>query len=220
MHPTWRFKIRQLLPSHIELFKLIENPDFNRFEYYEKTLVPDFQFSDSLRNNATKWLFVRINWIEFGYFLDLDNILQFLNILRTKVEGMSFQYGVVLPIDAGIANSKAVQKLIVGHLNIPMNTHWFILTEWFYQFRAPRSLALIISRIRTRFLPLPDKEIVVKFQDHCEESTLDFSDSQHICNTDFLREDNIRAILQSIDSHLVKEERKIEGTPPTNLSVG
>ena len=123
-------EIKELLPSHIDLFKLIDNPDFNRFQYYEKTLVPDFQFSDSLRTNNTKWLFVRIDWIDFQFFFELDRILQFLNILRKKVEGMPFQYKVVLP------KHQQIQK-IMDKLNIPMVTRPN-LVKWFKDLGAVR----------------------------------------------------------------------------------
>ena len=205
------FKIKELLPSHIELFKLIENPNFNRFEYYEKTLVSDFQFSNSLRTNATKWLFVRINWIDFLTSFDMDPILQFLNILGKKLEGMSFQYNVILP-EFTMAESAPVKRIVVDKLRIPMFLDWFKVGKWFYSPRVNRSLALTILRTRPRLLRLPpNKEINVKFNDHCQGLfNTRYQREQHICNTDFLREDNVRAILQSIDSYFVEEERRMK----------
>ena len=216
------FKIKELLPSNIELFKLINNPDFNRFEYCEKTLVSDFQFSDSLRNNATKRLFVLIRWSDFHMFLDLDPILQFLNILKKKVEGMSFQYSVILP-EWRFSKSDTVKKIIVDNLRIPMDTKWSNLAFWLHTGRFSRALALTITRGESNKLHLPpDKEVNVRFNDSCQgDSNASYFDSyfgelrnyQHICNTEFLREDNVRAILQSIDSYFVREERKIKGIP-------
>ena len=76
------------------------------------------------------------------------------------------------------------------------------LYNWFHF--VDRVLVLSITRRDRQFSHLPDKEINVTLKNHCQES-LDFSDSQHICNADFLREDNVRAILQSIDSYFVKK---------------
>ena len=202
---TFPSKIKELLPSQIELFKLITNPDFNRFEYYEKTLVPDFQFSDSLRTNARKWLFVRINWFDFRIFFNLDPILQLLNIFRKKLEGMSFQYSVSLP-EGGYIRSKTVKKIIKDNLQIPMYLTWSSMR--FQNNRFTRSLALTITRRDSHRLYLqPKNEINVIFNDICH-GTLD-----DVCNTDFLREDNVRTILQSIDSYFVEEERKMKGIP-------
>ena len=194
-------KIRELLPSHNELFKLIENPGFNRFEYYEKTLVPDFRFSDILRSNSTKRLFVLLDWISLEDFLDLDTVLHFLNILRRTVGGMSFEYRVIPRLSSG-AHSKTVQK-IIHKLHVPM----FFKQQWLIP--VNRTLVLTIGRKDLLLSRLPDKEIIVKFKSHCQER-LDFG-GQPICNADFLREDNVRSILQSIDSHFVNEERKLKG---------
>ena len=175
---TWPFQIRELLPSHIELFKLINNPNFNRFQFYEKTLVPDFQFSDILRNNnSTKWLFIRIDWHIFGYFLDLDTILQLLNILKQKLEGMPFRYSVIFP-GWRMANSKVVQKIIVDKLRIEMFLPHSVLEEWFQLFI--RSLALTITRRDSRLPRFPGKEIDVLFNDQCQHNTTEFRNGSGI----------------------------------------
>ena len=183
------FQMNNLLQAHKELFKLISNPEYNRFEEKHLGHISDYKFNSNLVEAKDNFrVFIRIWGFESAEFWDMDSILKFASLLKTK--GLKVVF--VLPLTfAKESTRRFLQEFSIEYIEFLVHLQQMhVLNEdknvFFVTFSGDE------DRIGSQ------NEIVISFTEDCKAAINVSKNKIEVCQQDFLWHKTLEIIFDKI----------------------
>ena len=185
------FQINNLLQAHNELFKLISNPDYNRFDDKHLGYLSDYNFDSSPVKAKDNFTFFIVVWdIDENDFWDMDSILQFAAFLKAK--------GLKIVFVPAFNFAKQSTKRLLQELNIECIELLVHISQINASMMNKEKNFFIITISGNAEGFGSQNEIVISFAEDCKTAINVSNNKIEVCKQDFLCHKTLEIIFTKI----------------------